>query len=147
MKRAVSLAVAVLCLMLVAVNAASAQVPVKEGNVERVVLIHINAGHGDAFWADMKKNVVPLWEAQKAAGMIVDYQWFVNQTTANGDDWNVGYSLVYKNMAALDGLADKAYDIRMKHYGDAAAEQKVVDKRVDNAHVVSSYLIRDVTIR
>lgn len=147
MKRTVGLAVAVLYLSLVAVSVATAQVPVKEGNVERVVLIHINAGRGDAFWADMKKNTVPIWEAQKAAGLIVDYQWFVNQTTSNPDDWNVGYSLTYKNMAALDGLADKAYDIRMKHYGDQAAEQKVVDKRVENAHVVSSYLIRSVTIR
>lgn len=147
MRRTMSLAVAGLCLLFVMVSAASAQVPVKEGSVGRVVLIHINAGHGDAFWADMKKNVVPLWEAQKAAGLIMDYQWFVNQTTSNGDDWNVGYSLTYKNMAALDGLADKAYEIRMKHFGDSAAEQKVVDKRVDNAHVISSYLIRDVTIR
>ena len=147
MKRAVRLAVVVLCLSFVAATVATAQVPVKEGNVERVVLIHINAGRGDAFWADMKKNTLPIWEAQKAAGLIVDYQWFVNQTTSSPNDWNVGYTLTYKNMAALDGLADKAYDIRMKHYGDQAAEQKVVDKRVENAHVVSSYLLRDVTIR
>jgi hypothetical protein len=147
MKLAVRLAVVVLCLSFVVVVGASAQVPVKEGNVERVVLIHINAGHGDAFWADMKKNTVPIWEAQKAAGLITDYQWFVNQTTSSPEDWNVGYSLTYKNMAALDGLADKAYDIRMKHYGDQSAEQKVVDKRVENAHVVASYLLRDVTIR
>ena len=147
MKQAVRLAVVVMCLSFVAAAVAAAQVPVKEGNVERVVLIHINAGRGDAFWADMKKNTLPIWEAQKAAGLIVDYQWFVNQTTSSPNDWNVGYSLTYKNMAALDGLADKAYDIRMKHYGDQAAEQKVVDKRVENAHVVSSYLLRDVTIR
>jgi hypothetical protein len=147
MKRAVWLSVAAMCLSVMMSMAATAQVPVKEGTVERVVLLHINAGRGDAFWADMKKNTVPIWEAQKAAGLIVDYQWFVNQTTSNPDDWNVGYSLVYKNMAALDGLADKAYDIRMKHYGDQAAEQKVVDKRVENTHAVSSYLIRNVTIR
>jgi len=147
MKRAVRLAVVVMCLSFVAATVATAQVPVKEGNVERVVLIHINAGRGDAFWADMKKNTLPIWEAQKAAGLIVDYQWFVNQTTSSPNDWNVGYTLTYKNMAALDGLADKAYDIRMKHYGDQAAEQKVVDKRVENAHVASSYLLRDVTIR
>lgn len=147
MKQVMRLSVVVLCLSFVAVTVATAQVPVKEGSVERVVLIHINAGRGDAFWADMKKNTVPIWDAQKAAGLIVEYQWFVNTTTSGPDDWNVGYSLVYKNMAALDGLADKAYDIRMKHYGDAAAEQKVVDKRVENAHVVASYLIRNVTIR
>ena len=147
MKQVVRLAVVVMCLSFVAGTVANAQVPVKEGSVERVVLLHVNAGRGDAFWADMKKNTIPIWEAQKAAGIITDYQWFVNQTTSNPDDWNVGYSLTYKNMAALDGLADKAYDIRMKHYGDQSAEQKVLDKRVDNAHVVSSMLIRDVTIR
>ena len=147
MKQTVRLAVVVICLAFMAGVVANAQVPVKEGSVERVVLLHVNAGHGDAFWADMKKNTVPIWEAQKAAGIITDYQWFVNQTTSNPDDWNVGYSLTYKNMAALDGLADKAYDIRMKHYGDQSAEQKVLDKRVENAHVVNSMLIRDVTIR
>jgi len=147
MKKVARLVVVVMCLSFVAVSVASAQVPVKEGSVERVVLLHVNAGHSDAFWADMKKNTVPIWEAQKAAGIITDYQWFVNQTASGPDDWNVGYSLVYKNMAALDGLADKAYDIRMKHYGDQSAEQKVVDKRVENAHTVSSMLIRNVTIR
>jgi len=60
MKLAVRLAMVVLCVAFVVVTGASAQVPVKEGNVERVVLIHINAGHGDAFWADMKKNTVPM---------------------------------------------------------------------------------------
>jgi hypothetical protein len=50
-------------------------------------------------------------------------------------------------MAALDGLPDKVWDIRMKQYGDSAAEQKVIDKRVENAHVVSSMLLRDITLR
>ncbi len=147
MKQIVRLAVVAACLSFVMVAAANAQVPVKEGSVERVVLLHVNAGHSDAFWADMKKNTIPIWEAEKASGIIIDYQWFVNQTTANPDDWNVGYSLVYKNMAALDGLADKVYDVRMKHYGDQSAEQKVLDKRADNAHVVQSVLLRQVSIR
>lgn len=147
MKRAASLAVAVMCLSMLVVSVATAQVPTKEGNVERVVLLHVNSGHFDAFWADMKKNVLPIFDAEKSSGLIVDYQWFTNQTTSSPDDWNVGYSIVFKNMAALDGLADKVYDLRMKHYGDQSAEQKVVDKRVDNAHVVNSLLIREVTIR
>lgn len=147
MKQALRLAVVVMCFTFVAGSVANAQVAYKEGNVQRVVLLHVNAGRSDAFWADIKKNVIPVWEAQKAAGLILDYQIFLNQTTSNPDDWSLGYSLVYKNMAALDGLPDKAYEIRMKHYGDAAAEQKVVDKRVENAHVVTSYLLRDVTAR
>ncbi len=147
MKQAVRLAVVAVCLSFVAVSVANAQVPYNQGPVERVVLLKVTAGHFDALMADFKKNVVPLWEAQKGAGLIVSYQMFLNQTTSGDGDWDLGYSLTYKNMAALDGLPDKLYDLRMKHYGDQAAEQKVIDKRVENAHVVSSMLIRDVTLR
>ena len=147
MKRAVRLAAAVLCLTFVAVTAANAQVPYNQGNVERVVLIHIMPGHFDAFVADIKKNVVPIWEAEKASGLIVDYQMFLNQTASGADDWDFGYSIVYKNMAAMDGLPDKVFSLRMKQYGDQAAEQKVIDKRVENARVVSSMLVRDITLR
>ena len=147
MKRAFRLAVAVLCLSFVALTAATAQVPYKEGAVERVVLIRINPGHFDAFMADIKKNVIPIWEAEKASGLIADYQTFLNTTGSGPDDWDFGFSLTYKNMAALDGLPDKVFDLRMKQYGDRTAEQKVIDKRVENAHVVSSYLVRDITLR
>jgi len=115
--------------------------------VERVVLIRIVPGHFDAFMADIKKNVVPIWEAEKAAGLIVDYQVFLNQTTSGAADWDFGSTIVYKNMAALDGLPDKVFELRMKHYGDQTAEQKVIDKCVENAHVVCSMLIRDITLR
>jgi hypothetical protein len=147
MKQALRLAIAVLCLSFVAVSVASAQVPYNQGAVERVVLLKITPGHSDALMADFKKNVVPIWEAEKAAGLIVGYQMFLNQTTSGTGDWDFGYSLTYKNMAALDGLPDKIYDVRMKHYGDQSAEQKVIDKRVENAHIVNSYLLRDVTLR
>lgn len=94
-----------LCLTFLTSTAASAQVPYKEGNVERAGLIHILPGHFDEFMADIKKNVVPIWELEKAAGLVVDYQMFLNQTRSGADDWDFGYSLVYKNMATLDGPA------------------------------------------
>jgi len=79
--------------------------------------------------------------------MVVDYQMFLNQTRSSADDWDFGYSLVYKNMATLDGLPDKVFEFRMKQYGDQSAEQKVIDKRVENARAVASYLVRDITLR
>jgi len=129
------------------VPAVRAQVPYSEGPVERTVLIHINSGHASAFYADVKKNVLPIWESEKSAGLILDYRTFVNVTTSGPDDWDFGYSIVYKSMGALDGLADKVFDIRMKQYGDQPSEQKVLDKRVENARVVISNLSRDVTLR
>jgi len=72
--------------------------------------------------ADLKKNIVPLWESEKAAGLITDYQMFLNQTSAGAEDSDFGFSLTYKSIAALDGLPDKGFGLRMKQYGDQAAE-------------------------
>jgi len=146
-KQALRFALAALVVSLVAVSAIHAQVPYNQGPVERVVLIHVLPGHSDAFMADLKKNIVPLWDSEKSAGIIVNYQIFLNQTTASPEDWDVGYAIIYKDMAALDGLPDKVYEHRMKHYGDKDSEQKVIEKRVENAHVVSSMLLRDITLR
>jgi len=144
--KAFRLTVVALFVSLVSLAAAHAQVPYTQGPVERVVLISIIPGHSDAFFADLKANVIPLFESEKAAGLITSYQFFLNQTTGN-PDWDLGYALIYKDMAALDGLPDKVYDLRMKHYGDKTAEQKVIDKRVENAKLVSSMLLRDITVR
>lgn len=141
------LALAVLVASLAGWSSASAQVPYNESTVNRVVLIRILPGHFDAFMADMKKNIMPIWEAEKKAGLIVDYGIFLNTTSSGPDDWDFGFQITYKNMAALDGLADKVYDLRMKQYGDRAAEQKVIDNRVQNAKVVESILDRDITLR
>jgi hypothetical protein len=147
MKQVIRIAVAVFGFSLVALATVKAQVPYNEGPVERVVLLKIVPGHFDAFMADMKTNVEPIWKAEKAAGLIQDYQIFLNTTSSSPEDWDLGFSIVMKNMAALDGLADKLYDVRMKQYGSRDAEQKVIDKRVENAHVVSSMLLRDITLR
>ena len=147
MKKTILLAVAVVSLTCCAVSKATAQIPYNEGPVSRVVLLEILPGHFNAFMDDLKKNIVPVWEAQKSAGLIQDYQMWFNLTKSGPDDWDFGYSLTYKNMAALDGLPDKVYSIRMKQYGDKEAEQKVIDKRVENVKVVTSALTRGITLR
>ncbi len=147
MRNAILIASALFCTSLATIPAASAQVPYTEGTVQRIVHVHINAGRSDAFYADFKANVVPLLEAEKSAGLILSYRFFSNETANSPDDWNFGYAIVFQNMGALDGLPDKVYDLRMKHYGDQTAEQKVLDKRYENAHLVSSFLIRDITLR
>ena len=88
-----------------------------------------------------------IWEEQKKAGLIERYQIFLNQTKANADDWDIGVTISYKNFAALDGLAQKVFDIRMKQYGDKNKEQQVIDKRVQNGRIVASILTRDITLK
>ena len=145
--RAVRLAIGLLFVSLLLTATGVAQDQYTEGTVERVILIHILPGHFNAFMDDIKNNIKPLWEAQKSAGLIEGYNIFFNQTKSGMDDWDIGFALTYKNMAALDGLGMKVLDLRMKQYGDKGKEQQVINKRVENARTVSSMLIRNVTMK
>lgn len=147
MKKAVQLAVGLVCLCLLLAGASGAQDQYNEGTVERVTLLRILPGHGNAFWDDVKNNLQPIWNAEKASGLIEGYQVFLNQTKANPDDWDVGVAITYKDMASLDGLGMKVLDLRMKQFGDKSKEQQVINKRVDNMQTVASYLIRNVAVK
>ena len=134
-------------LLLLSLGAAIAQDQYIEGTVDRVTLVHILPGHFNAFMDDLKANIRPIWDAEKSAGIIENYNIFLNQTKANVDDWDIGIVLTYKNMAALDGLGMKVLDLRMKQYGDKNKEQQVINKRVENGVAVASYLIRNITLK
>ncbi len=111
-----------------------------------MVLLQVTPGHFNALMDDFRSNIVPIWESERSAGLLVTFDMFLNTKRSGSDDWDIGYSLIFRNMAALDGLPDKVYGIHVKQYGDSSAEQKVNDKRVENAHVVSRMLIRDITL-
>jgi hypothetical protein len=147
MKQVLRLAFGLLCLSLLLLATGVAQDQYTEGPVSRVTLVHILPGRFNAFMEDIKTNIKPIWEAEKSAGIIQDYGIFLNQTKASIDDWDIGFILTYKNMAALDGLGMKVLELRMKQYGDKGKEQQVIDKRVENARAVASYLTREITLK
>jgi hypothetical protein len=147
MKQTTRFTVAALCLSLMSVATAFAQDQYTEGGVTRVTLVQILPGHFNAFMDDLKNNIKPIWDAQKQAGLMENYSIFLNTTKANPDDWDIGFAISYKNFAALDGLAQKVLDLRMKHYGDKSKEQQVVDKRVQNGRTVTSILTREITLK
>ena len=147
MKKALCLTLPMVAFCLLLTSVSIAQDQYTEGTVDRVVLLRILPGHANAFWDDVKTNLAPIWSEEKTQGLIEGYQLFLNQTKANPEDWDVGLVLTYKNMAALDGLSMKIFDLRMKKFGNKSSEQQVVNKRVENVQVVASYLTRNVTLK
>ena len=147
MKQTIRLTAGLMLLLLLSLGTAIAQDQYTEGTVDRVTLVHILPGHFNAFMDDLKTNIKPIWEAEKSAGIIENYNIFLNQTKANIDDWDIGFVLTYKNMAALDGLGTKVLELRMKQYGDKNKEQQVITKRVENGATIASYLIRNITLK
>ncbi len=126
---------------------AIAQEHYTEGPISRVILLKIKPGKFDAFMQDLRDHVKPIWEEEKRQGVIMDYKVYLNSTTDTPGDWNVALALQYKNYAALDGLAAKASDITLKHYGSREAQQGALSRRIENAEVVASRLMREITLK
>jgi hypothetical protein len=118
-----------------------------EGPINRVVLVHIKPGRATEFWNDVRQNLKPVFEEYKKQGVIADYHFFTKATAENENDWNVGYTLTYKNYAALDDLASRTDPITLKVYGSRDARTAAQVKRPENATLVSSFLMRTVDPR
>ncbi len=113
MRKALSLALFVAAL-LSAVTAHAQNPNYNVGPVWRVTYVHIKPGQGDAFWADVRAHLKPIWEEQKKQGLITDYKLFTNSTTNSPNDWSVAVAILYANWAALDQLDAKAQSIAVQ---------------------------------
>lgn len=89
--------------------------------IMRVSLYRFADGMQQAAMADMRTHLVPIWEAQKQAGIILGYSTMANFNPSSRDDWQFGITLTYKDNAALDGLGAKNGPITLKHYGSEVA--------------------------
>jgi len=81
--------------------------PYTEGNVVVVSYIRIKPGMFDKYVKYLDTDYKKIMEAEKKAGVILDYGVYTTPQQNEGD-WNMVLRVTYKNMAALDNLRDKA---------------------------------------
>ena len=108
---------AALCVLAVCAPAAEAQSrPYTEGPVVDISYIRVKPGMFDKYmeWLSTgwKRNV----EAQKKAGVILDYAVFRSPKQSE-DDWNMVLAVTYRNMAALDSLRDRSEPVAVRALG------------------------------
>jgi hypothetical protein len=113
--------------------------------VTRTVLFRILPGQGAAYSQDVVDHLMPVYEAEKQAGIITGYSFFSKATTESPDDWNVGLALTYANYAALDNLNARTDPITLKHYGTAEKRTAAGNARGQIRTVVRSLLTTTVT--
>jgi len=132
----------------IAVSSASAQAAgapavadsgIKATNIiMRVSLYRFAEGMQQAAIADVRTHLIPIWEAEKQAGIIIGYSTMANFNPSSRDDWQLGITLSYKNNAALDSLGARTAPITLKHYGSAAARTAAGDARAKLRVLMSS---------
>jgi hypothetical protein len=128
----------------VAAQQAAGSVKVTPSTVTRVILIKINPGQRPLFDQDMMDNLIPIYEEEKKAGTLTDFEIYNNVTTNGPNDWSVGISFTYPNYAMLDNLGERNDPITLKHYGSAEKRQAAADHRNQFTTIVSSRLQRTI---
>jgi hypothetical protein len=123
---------------------AAGSVKVTPSAVTRVILIKVNPGQRRDFDQDMMDNAIPVYEEEKKAGILTNYEIFNNVTTNGPNDWGVGIALTYPNYAMLDTIGERVDPITLKHYGSAEKRQAAADHRTQISTVVSSRLQRTI---
>ena len=113
--------------------------------IMRVSLYRFVEGMQPAAFADLRTHLIPIWEAEKQAGILVGYSTLGNVNQSSRDDWQLGITLTYKNFAALDSLGARTGPITLKHYGSAAARTAAGDARAKLRTLVSSQLVNVAT--
>jgi hypothetical protein len=133
-------------LMMVAMEAL-AQEHYTEGPVWQVSLIRIRPTQQDAYLTSIRQKSKPFLDELKQQGVIVDYKWLMKTSKHDPQDWDMALALLFKNFAALDGLAAKEEPIRDRIFGQKRAAIIVGQQREEIREVVATFLMREITLK
>ena len=140
-------AVVILALSLFFTLQAFAQEHYTEGPIWQVTLIRVKPTQMDAYLTSLRSGTKSLYDETKKEGLIQDYKVFLNTTKHDPQDWDIAIGVLYKNFAALDGLTAKNEAIRDKILGSKQAALQLGEKRVDMREIVSTMILREITLK
>jgi|OpeIllAssembly_1097287.scaffolds.fasta_scaffold22929_3 hypothetical protein len=137
---------AALALFAAAGVASAADRPYTEGAVLNVSSIRTEPGMFDSYMSYLATTYKQTMDAQKAAGIILDYS--VYTVVPRGpDDPDIYLVTVYKNMAALDGLTEKLDPIQQKAFGDLSQRSAATIERGKMRTALGTEMIREIKLK
>ena len=126
---------------------AFAQEHYTEGPIWQITLIRVKPTQMDAYLTSLRANSKSIYDEMKKEGLILGYKVFLNTTKHDPQDWDMAIGVQYKNFGALDGLTAKGETIRDKVLGSKQNAQQIGEKRVDMREIVSTMILREVTLK
>lgn len=126
-------------------GAAIAAESYKEGHVMNISYIKIKPGKFDAYMKYLATDYKRLMEAQKKAGLVVDYSVF-SAEARNPQEPDLILTTTYANMAALDRV-DEFDAVAEKVAGDSAKMSKATQDRGVMREVLGNQLIRQLNLK
>ena len=127
-------------------SAQAADRPYTEGTVSVVSSLRTEPGQHENYMKYLATTYRQLMEEQKKAGHIVDWSVYETRPRSPGDP-NVYLITTYKNMAAMDGLQDKAEAIQQKLLGSQDERDAAMIARGKMRTLIGSEVIRKVDFK
>ena len=147
MKRLVTLAA---CAALAVVGAglvrAQSDAPYTDGPVWTITMVKTKAGMTDDYLKTLAKIYKSTNDEMKKQGLIMDYKILLGND-ATPQDFDILLMVEYKNMAAFDGLREKADPIANKILGSEDAQRQSAIKRMEIREIMGNKLMREVTLK
>jgi hypothetical protein len=120
------------------------------GPVWRISEYRFDPGKRQEYIKYLKEHRVPIIAEQKRQGLILDYKFFHNDTTAGLNEVQHVEAVLYRNYAdALDIVPErgkKFREVALKHYGSEEAMRKSGDTFATLRVFVRGYLLHEMTI-
>jgi hypothetical protein len=120
--------------------------PYTEGPVSVVSSIRTEPGQFDNYMKYLSVTYKQLMEEAKKAGHVLDFAVYTTMPRSP-EDPNLYLVVTYKNMAALDGLADRMDVIQQKVIGDQAAQDASMVARGKMRTQLGSEVIRQLNLK
>jgi L-rhamnose mutarotase len=144
--RALGVLAGLFSLVAVTGTALAADRPYTEGPVSMVSSIRTEPGMFETYMKYLGTTYKQLMEEQKKAGIILDYA--VYQATPRGpDDPNLYLVVTYKNMAAMDDLANRTDAIQEKLIGNQEQRDAAMVARGKMRTQIGTEMIRKLDLK
>ena len=147
MKRLVTLAACAAVAMIGASLArGQSDAPYTEGPVWGITMVKTKPGMSDDYLKVLAKIFKATNDEMKKQGLIMDYKILIGND-ANPQDFDVLLMVEFKNMAAFDGLREKADPISDKILGSEQLQREGAAKRMEIREIMGNKLMREVTLK
>ena len=145
--KTIACCIAALCLVvLLPANSTAQELPYKEGAVWDVTFVRTKPGMTN----DYLTNLASVWrkelEEAKKQGLVLSYK-ILSGWAAHKDDWDLMLITEYKNMAALDGSAEKFEAIAAKVVGSQQTQKGGYVKRSEMRDIIGYKLLREIILK
>jgi hypothetical protein len=118
-----------------------------EGPVSHVSFIKVKPGMFDNYLKYLSSTYKPLMEEYKKEGIILDYKVYQANETHGATEADLVLTVTYKNMAALDGLAERTDPAAAKVFGSRQKQAEAAISRETMRESLGDQFIRELVLK